>query len=73
MGPGLRGGHASFEEPTRDPDVWPNPPPRDPAVWDPPTQVSVTEGMFALDWRGGGRGVAAFLIDIPSPKVRLVS
>ena len=31
--------HTSFEEPTRDPAVWPAPPPRDPAVWEPPTQA----------------------------------
>jgi hypothetical protein len=55
VGPGLRGGHASFEEPTRDPDVWPNPPPRDPAVWDPPTQVSVT-GIVRFGGGGGGGG-----------------
>ena len=29
VGPGLRSGFQSFEEPTRDPDVWPPPPPRD--------------------------------------------
>ncbi|XP_045604461.1 katanin p60 ATPase-containing subunit A-like 1 isoform X2 [Procambarus clarkii] len=28
---------SSFEEPTRDPDVWGPPPPRDPDVWPPPT------------------------------------
>ena len=33
--------HTSFEEPTRDPDVWPAPPPRDPAAWDPPTHVEM--------------------------------
>ena len=27
VGPGLRSGFQSFEEPTRDPDVWPPPPP----------------------------------------------
>ena len=31
---------ANFEEPTRDPDVWPAPPPKDPTVWDPPTNVA---------------------------------
>ena len=31
----------SFEEPTRDPDVWPAPPPKDPAVWSGPTQVKM--------------------------------
>ncbi len=58
MGPGLRGGHASFEEPTRDPDVWPNPPPRDPAVWDPPTQVSKCNGGNVRfgNFGGGGGG-----------------
>jgi len=32
--------HASFEEPTRDPDVWPAPPPRDAAPWEPPTHAA---------------------------------
>ena len=31
---------SNWEEPTRDPDVWPAPPSKDPAVWDPPTTVS---------------------------------
>ncbi|XP_063840475.1 katanin p60 ATPase-containing subunit A-like 1 isoform X5 [Scylla paramamosain] len=42
---------SSFEEPTRDPDVWAPPPPRDPDVWPPPTpadhrssQVKPTRG-----------------------------
>ena len=39
VGPGSR----SWEEPTRDPDVWPPPPAKDPAVWDPPTPVSNTQ------------------------------
>ena len=30
--------HGRFEEPTRDPDVWP-PPPKDPDVWPAPTPV----------------------------------
>jgi hypothetical protein len=30
VGQGLRSSFASFEEPTRDPDVWPAPPPKDP-------------------------------------------
>jgi len=30
----------SFEEPTRDHDVWPAPAPKDPQVWDPPTQAA---------------------------------
>ena len=38
--------HTSFEEPTRDPDVWPAPPPRDPAVWEPPTHAD-TRGSAA--------------------------
>ena len=36
VGPGLRSLQA-FEEPTRDPDVWPAPPPKDPDVWSAPT------------------------------------
>jgi len=43
----------SFEEPTRDPDVWSAPPPRDPAVWDPPTNVDYTRQVNPV--RGGGR------------------
>ena len=39
VGPGSRS-MSSWEEPTRDPDVWPPPPPKDPAVWDPPTPVT---------------------------------
>jgi len=35
--------YTSFEEPTRDPDVWSAPPGgRDPAAWDPPTNVDYT-------------------------------
>ena len=30
----------SYEEPTRDPDVWPAPPPKDPDVWSAPTSAS---------------------------------
>jgi len=32
----------SFEEPTRDPDVWPAPPPRDPDVWSAPSPQTAT-------------------------------
>ena len=39
VGPGARS-MSNWEEPTRDPDVWPAPPSKDPAVWDPPTTVS---------------------------------
>jgi len=39
--------NTSFEEPTRDPDVWPAPPPRDPAAWDPPT-VADTRGPASV-------------------------
>ena len=42
VGPGSRAQN-SWEEPTRDPDVWPPPPPKDPAVWDPPTPVSSSQ------------------------------
>merc|ERR1719323_2852479 len=38
----------SFEEPTRDPDVWPAPAPKDPQVWDPPTHSA------QADSRGSG-------------------
>jgi len=41
----------SFEEPTRDPDVWPAPAPKDPQVWDPPTHSA------QADSRGSGGGV----------------
>ncbi|XP_071529686.1 katanin p60 ATPase-containing subunit A-like 1 isoform X2 [Panulirus ornatus] len=48
---------SSFEEPTRDPDVWGPPPPRDPDVWPPPTaadhksvsQVKPTRGPRRQD------------------------
>ena len=43
VGQGLRSSFASFEEPTRDPDVWPAPPPRDPDVWSGPTHASQPE------------------------------
>lgn len=39
VGPGLRS-MQSYEEPTRDPDVWPAPPPKDPDVWSAPTSAS---------------------------------
>ena len=47
VGPGSRS-LSSFEEPTRDPDVWPPPPPKDPAVWDPPTPVSSDHSRNAV-------------------------
>ena len=51
---------SSFEEPTRDPDVWGPPPDRDPAVWPSPTAaehrwerwcklVALTLSLFDLD------------------------
>ena len=40
VGQGLRSSFASFEEPTRDPDVWPAPPPKDPDVWSGPTHAA---------------------------------
>ena len=43
VGQGLRSSFASFEEPTRDPDVWPAPPPKDPDVWSGPTHASQAE------------------------------
>ena len=46
VGPGSRAQN-SWEEPTRDPDVWPPPPPKDPAVWDPPTPVSSTQSQIS--------------------------
>ena len=39
VGPGLRSIN-SYEEPTRDPDVWPAPPPKDPDVWSAPTSTA---------------------------------
>ena len=39
VGPGLRS-IQSYEEPTRDPDVWPAPPPKDPDVWSAPTSTA---------------------------------
>ena len=37
----------SYEEPTRDPDVWPAPPPKDPDVWSAPTNAaSVGQDSF---------------------------
>merc|ERR1719150_2170426 len=50
VGPGSR----SWEEPTRDPDVWPPPPPKDPAVWDPPTPVDASR-KTVKPVRGTGR------------------
>lgn len=52
---------SSFEEPTRDPDVWAPPPPRDPDVWPPPTpadhrssQVKPTRGPRRPEGSKGG-------------------
>nr|XP_027211602.1 katanin p60 ATPase-containing subunit A1-like isoform X1 [Penaeus vannamei] len=60
---------SSFEEPTRDPDVWGPPPPRDPDVWPPPTpadhksspQVKPTRGPKKQDAKNTGptRGTKA--------------
>ena len=39
----------SYEEPTRDLDVWPAPPPKDPDVWSAPTTAaSVTAGQDSM-------------------------
>eukprot|EP00092_Neocalanus_flemingeri_P007562 GFUD01008161.1.p1 GENE.GFUD01008161.1~~GFUD01008161.1.p1 ORF type:complete len:514 (-),score=179.05 GFUD01008161.1:100-1641(-) len=62
VGPGSRS-MSNFEEPTRDPNVWPAPPPKDPAVWDPPTvadnsrsSVKPVRGSKKSETpRGGGR------------------
>lgn len=43
VGPGLRS-MQSYEEPTRDPDVWPAPPPKDPDVWSAPTTATSVGG-----------------------------
>ena len=43
VGPGLRS-LQSYEEPTRDPDVWPAPPPKDPDVWSAPTTATSVGG-----------------------------
>eukprot|EP00095_Tigriopus_kingsejongensis_P007329 maker-scaffold589_size129586-snap-gene-0.38 protein:Tk07329 transcript:maker-scaffold589_size129586-snap-gene-0.38-mRNA-1 annotation:"katanin p60 atpase-containing" len=45
---GSRSAFASFEEPTRDPDVWPAPPPKDPDVWSNPTQVDNSRGLSSV-------------------------
>jgi len=48
VGPGLRS-IQSYEEPTRDLDVWPAPPPKDPDVWSAPTTAaSVTAGQDSM-------------------------
>ena len=48
VGPGLRS-MQSYEEPTRDLDVWPAPPPKDPDVWSAPTTAaSVTTGQDSM-------------------------
>jgi len=52
-GPGFRSSLQSFEEPTRDPDVWPAPPPRDPDVWSAPTPQTANHGTYDV------RGAAA--------------
>ena len=44
MGPGLRS-IQSYEEPTRDPDVWPAPPPKDPDIWSAPTTATSVGGQ----------------------------
>lgn len=51
VGPGSRS-LSSFEEPTRDPDVWPAPPAKDPAVWNPPTTAE-TSRTATKSVRGG--------------------
>jgi len=43
VGPGLRS-IQSYEEPTRDPDVWPAPPPKDPDVFGAPTSTTFVGG-----------------------------
>ena len=50
-----RGGSAfsAFEEPTRDPDVWPAPPPKENGAWSGPTQASTSRSG------GGQRGAAS--------------
>ncbi|KAK3859079.1 hypothetical protein Pcinc_034772 [Petrolisthes cinctipes] len=56
---------SSFEEPTRDPDVWGPPPARDPDVWPTPTaadhkpQVKPTRGPRRQDSSKGGPGRGA--------------
>lgn len=51
VGPGGRS-LPTFEEPTRDPDVWPAPPPRDPDVWEPPTVADTRSGPAVRPVRG---------------------
>ena len=45
---------SNWEEPTRDPDVWPAPPSKDPAVWDPPTTVSQIRLVIIIVSKSGG-------------------
>ena len=49
----------SFEEPTRDPDVWPAPPPKDPAVWSGPTQAQERSAPSVRPVRGPSKKGAA--------------
>eukprot|EP00090_Calanus_glacialis_P040471 TRINITY_DN7058_c0_g1_i1.p1 TRINITY_DN7058_c0_g1~~TRINITY_DN7058_c0_g1_i1.p1 ORF type:complete len:518 (+),score=178.48 TRINITY_DN7058_c0_g1_i1:237-1790(+) len=67
VGPGARS-MSNWEEPTRDPDVWPAPPSKDPAVWDPPTtadnsrsNVKAVRGSKKSETnaRGGARNTKA--------------
>ena len=46
----------SFEEPTRDPDVWPAPPPRDQAAWNGPTQAQERSAPSVRPVRGPKKG-----------------
>ena len=50
VGPGLRS-FQSFEEPTRDPDVWPPPPPRD-NMWSGASGTSTSSGSMVKPVRG---------------------
>lgn len=55
---GARSHFQSFEEPTRDPDVWGPPPTKDPTVWAPPTEAARANPPVVRPVRGGKSGGA---------------
>jgi hypothetical protein len=67
VGQGLRSSFASFEEPTRYPDVWPAPPPKDPDVWSGPTHAQQAEpGVYVIFFfvtRWWGKKARVFVIE----------
>ena len=52
---GGRSAFSQFEEPTRDPDVWPAPPPKEPAVWSTPTQADNSRNAPSVRPVRGGK------------------